>query len=156
MTISRPCQSHGLFGLTLLSAPLGSAFFLKSDAWHGIAPTVQRAPTVFGGDLTIALRFFGALASEADGIRATVQHALNRLAAAYRNLPEDSRADLKQLLTKQSRSDVPGVRLCVLTWACSVFPKEDPFAWHLCLLAAADPKPEVRFRRCCSVSDIPW
>jgi hypothetical protein len=106
---------------------------------------LQRVPNVFGGDLTIASRFFGALAMEADGIRATVQHALNRLATAYQNLPEDRNAGLKALLKEQSCSHVAGVRMCAVSWACTVLPSDDPFAWHLCVVAAADTKPEVRF-----------
>jgi proteasome component ECM29 len=105
---------------------------------------LQRAPSVFKCDVELAERFFHALATEPDGIRAIVQEAINRLAAAYRAAPPAERQELKTMLSKQRVSAADGVRMCAVAWACTVFERGDPFARHLCILAAADAKPEVR------------
>lgn len=105
---------------------------------------MQRAPGVFGGDIQVAERFFQALSTEPDGTRATVQEAINRLAKAYESTSAESKEAIKGMLAVQSRSMAGSVRMCALTWACSIFAFGDPFARHLCVLAAADPKQEVR------------
>ena len=99
---------------------------------------------MYKGDLGIAERFFGALATEPDGVRATVQEALNRLSAAYKDLPPGRVGELREMLAAQARSAADGVRMCAVAWACAVLPFGDPFARHLCLMAAADAKQEVR------------
>jgi hypothetical protein len=74
---------------------------------------MQRAPKVFGADVETAARFFNALATEPDGIRATVQEAINRLAAAFKALPSRSaRRELQRMLDAQSRSASESVRTC--------------------------------------------
>ena len=105
---------------------------------------LQRAPGVYKCDVELAQRFFAALATEPDGIRATVQEAINRLAAAYRSPGANAKEELRQMLAAQSRGGAPGVRACAVAWALEVFEANDPFARHLCIVAAADEKPEVR------------
>ena len=104
---------------------------------------MQRAPSVFKCDVELAQRFFHALATEPDGIRAVVQESINRLAAAYAGAGGAERASLKAMLTAQSRSEADGVRMCAVSWACSVFDQHDPFVADLCIMAASDSKPEV-------------
>ena len=96
---------------------------------------MQRAPDVFHSDVEIAGSFFQALAAEPDGIRATVQEAINRLAAAYKNLAEGSQVAraLRAMLEAQSRSQVEGVRACSLNWAIEVFPFDNAFARMMCM-----------------------
>ena len=77
---------------------------------------MQRAPEVFGADVATAAQFFNALATEPDGIRATVQEAINRLAAAFTGLPSPAaRAELQRMLEAQSRSESESVRTCAPT-----------------------------------------
>lgn len=112
---------------------------------------MQRTPAVFEGNVEIAERFFHALSAEPDGSRATVQEAINRLASAYKGTPAAPQEAVKEMLTVQSRSTSDSVRMCAVAWACSIFAFDDPFARHLCVLAAADPKPEV----CLVVHNLP-
>ena len=107
---------------------------------------VQRAPEVFHNDVEIAGSFFQALAAEQDGIRATVQEAINRLAAAYKNLPEGSEVarGLRTMLEAQARSQAESVRGCALNWAIEVFPFDNSYARMMCLRLASDPRPGVR------------
>lgn len=105
---------------------------------------VQRSPRVFQYNVELAERFFHALAIEPDGIRAGVQESLNQLAAAYKGATGEKREWLKAMVTKQSRSEVSGVRMCAVTWACTVFEAADPFVANLCIMAASDSRPEVR------------
>jgi hypothetical protein len=112
--------------------------------WRATCSSMQRAPGVFRGDVQVAQRFFQALATEPDGTRATVQEAINRLAKAYESTSAESNEAIKEMLTVQSQSSAGSVRTCAVTWACSIFAFGDPFARHMCVLAAADPKQEVR------------
>lgn len=114
---------------------------------------MQRAPDVFHSNVEIAGSFFQALAAEPDGIRATVQEAINRLAAAYKNVPDGSEVSraLRAMLEAQSRSQVEGVRACALNWAIEVFPFDDAYARMLCMRLASDPRPGVRCRNACLV-----
>lgn len=68
---------------------------------------------MFGADVGTAARFFNALATEPDGIRATVQEAIRRLAAAFKGLKSPAtRAELQRMLEGQSRSESESVRTC--------------------------------------------
>lgn len=106
---------------------------------------MQRAPQVFEADVSTAAQFFNALVSEPDGIRATVQEAINRLASAFKSIPSAStRKELQRMLEAQSRSTSESVRACAVAWAVEVFPFDDPFSRTMCMRAAADARPGVR------------
>ena len=146
MTCGCPPQLHAHCTCVWRSAhdrlPVQDEYDLNSGVY------VQRQPAVFKADIELAQEFFHALASEPAGVRASVQEAINHLAAAYKDLPTAEQDTLKQMLTAQSRSAADGVRLCAVNWACSVFERSDPFAKHVCIMASSDAAPEVHVCMC--------
>jgi hypothetical protein len=86
-------------------------------------------PKPLQGDVDVARRFFGALASEPSGSRAALQEAVGALAGAYATAAAKRRAvggadpgaaavrveeELRDLLLGALGSDQPAVRLCAI------------------------------------------
>ena len=106
---------------------------------------------------------FRALPSEDAGARTALQEALAALAAVH--APAAAAAStapsvytasaptatspammqqLRQLLLGAAASDSPHARLSAVVWAGRVFPSDDVPSRYICLLGAADARPEVR------------
>ncbi|GBF95386.1 hypothetical protein Rsub_07814 [Raphidocelis subcapitata] len=132
---------------------------MRGWAYQAVAALAQRLPEHFEGDVDVARRFFGALASEPSGSRAALQEAVGALAGAYASAAAKRRAagggdssaaavrveeDLRELLLGALGSDQPAVRLCAIQWFLRLFPPSDAASRYAAALAAGDPKPEIR------------
>eukprot|EP00892_Ulva_mutabilis_P001254 jgi/Ulvmu1/11129/UM071_0012.1 len=146
-SMAKPAFDRVIGSLSMMDpSDSGPSMQLRGFLYQAVGELAQRAPEVFHNDVEIAGSFFQALAAEPDGIRATVQEAINRLAAAYKGLSEGSKLarGLRAMLEAQARSQSESVRGCALNWAIEVFPFDNAFARMMCMRLASDPRPGIR------------
>jgi proteasome component ECM29 len=64
--------------------PDASSRQVRAFTYQAIGQLAQRAPHLFSGSTDMAVRMFGAIRTESDSVKPTVQEALSSLAAAYK------------------------------------------------------------------------
>ncbi|KIZ04640.1 proteasome component ECM29 [Monoraphidium neglectum] len=118
---------------------------MRGWAYQAVAALAQRLPEHFEGDVGVARRFFGALASEPAGSRSALQEAVSSLAGAY----SLAAARRRQRATAAAAND-GGVAGAAGDggdddrWFTRLFPPSHAPSRYACCLAAGDPKPEIR------------
>lgn len=117
---------------------------IKTFAYQAIGMIAQRMPTLFRDKVDMAARLFNALKSESQAMRLVVQEATNSLASAYEGAPAIILKDLEKLLLENSQVDEGEVRFCAVRWATSLFDLQHCPSRFLCMVAAADPKLDIR------------
>lgn len=117
---------------------------IKTFAYQAIGMIAQRMPTLFRDKVDMAARLFYALKSESQAMRLIVQEATNSLASAYEGAPAIILKDLEKLLLENSQVDEGEVRFCAVRWATSLFDLQHCPSRFLCMVAAADPKLDIR------------
>ncbi|XP_078435505.1 ARM repeat superfamily protein isoform X2 [Wolffia australiana] len=126
----------------------GSADILSRDVrpfgYQAIALLANRMPQLFRTKVDMARRLFTALKLEDQSLRLTIQGATNSLAMAYKDAPSDVLQEIETLLLENCQSDEGEVRFCAVQWAKSLFSLQHCPTRFICMLAAADPKMDIR------------
>ncbi|KAH9605188.1 hypothetical protein KSS87_006613 [Heliosperma pusillum] len=117
----------------------------KTFAYQAIGILAQRMPQLFRDKMDMAIRLFDALKSESQFLRLVIQEATISLAIAYKGAPSNILRDLEQLLLDNSQVDKSEVRFSAVRWATSLFDLQHCPSRFLCMVAAADPKLDIRF-----------
>ena len=120
---------------------------LRSFAYSALGQLASRMPGLVAGTSACATQVITALASEPAGVRASAAEAASALCGAYASAASgEVRASLRALLceglTQQHSPD--GVRAACVRWLNALYPFSDPQCRALCVVAAGDPKLEVR------------
>ncbi|KAL2941950.1 Proteasome adapter and scaffold protein ECM29 [Bienertia sinuspersici] len=116
----------------------------KTFAYQAIGMLAQRMPQLFRDKIDMAVRLFDALKSESQFLRLVIQEATSSLATAYEGAPSGILKDLEQLLLENSQVDKSEVRFCAVRWATSLFDLQHCPSRFLCMVAADDPKLDIR------------
>ncbi|KAK9692274.1 hypothetical protein RND81_09G253100 [Saponaria officinalis] len=116
----------------------------KTFAYQAIGILAQRMPQLFRDKIDMAVRLFDALKSESQFLRLVIQEATISLATAYKGAPSNILRDLEQLLLDNSQVDKGEVRFSAVRWATSLFDLQHCPSRFLCMVAAADPKLDIR------------
>ncbi|XP_048499629.1 uncharacterized protein LOC104890118 isoform X2 [Beta vulgaris subsp. vulgaris] len=116
----------------------------RTFAYQAIGILAQRMPQLFRDKIDMAVRLFGALKSESQFLRLVIQEAASSLATAYKGAPSSILKDLEQLLLDNSQVDKSEVRFSAVRWATSLFDLQHCPSRFLCMVAAADPKLDIR------------
>ncbi|KAL9248317.1 hypothetical protein vseg_021654 [Gypsophila vaccaria] len=116
----------------------------KTFAYQAIGILAQRMPQLFRDKIDMAVRLFDALKSESQFLRLVIQEATISLATAYKGAPSNILRDLEQLLLDNSQVDKGEVRFSAVRWATSLFDLQHCPSRYLCMVAAADPKLDIR------------
>ncbi|XP_074321211.1 uncharacterized protein LOC141657772 [Silene latifolia] len=116
----------------------------KTFAYQAIGILAQRMPQLFRDKIDMAIRLFDALKSESQFLRLVIQEATISLAVAYKGAPSNILIDLEQLLLDNSQVDKSEVRFSAVRWATSLFDLQHCPSRFLCMVAAADPKLDIR------------
>ncbi|XP_021734263.1 proteasome-associated protein ECM29 homolog isoform X2 [Chenopodium quinoa] len=116
----------------------------RTFAYQAIGMLAQRMPQLFRDKIDMAVRLFDALKSESQFLRLVIQEATSSLASAYKGASSSILKDLEQLLLDNSQVDKSEVRFCAVRWATSLFDLEHCPSRFLCMVAAADPKMDIR------------
>ncbi|XP_056682996.1 uncharacterized protein [Spinacia oleracea] len=116
----------------------------RTFAYQAIGMLAQRMPTLFRDKIDMAVRLFDALKSESQFLRLVIQEATSSLATAYKGASASILKDLEQLLLDNSQVDKSEVRFCAVRWATSLFDLQHCPSRFLCMVAAADPKLDIR------------
>ncbi|KAL4027472.1 hypothetical protein IC575_010638 [Cucumis melo] len=116
----------------------------KTFAFQAIGLLAQRMPQLFRDKIDMAVRLFDALKMEAPSLRFVVQEATNLLVVAYKEAPTTVLNELETLLLKNSQEEEGEVRFCAVRWATRLFQLQHCPSRFICMLAAADPKLDVR------------
>jgi proteasome component ECM29 len=125
---------------------------LRGFCYQALGQLSARTPALVTGTADIAARVFGALASEPEGVRASVQGAARALARAYKGCGGGVAMAIEGLLLSSidaSASSAGGGaensrRLVAAQWARELFPFDHVPARYLCVVAAGDAKADVR------------
>lgn len=116
----------------------------RTFAYQAIGMLAQRMPQLFRDKIDMAVRLFDALKSESQFLRLVIQEATSSLATAYKGASSSILKDLEQLLLDNSQVDKSEVRFCAVRWATSLFDLQHCPSRFLCMIAAADPKLDIR------------
>ena len=131
---------------------------LRGFCYQALGQLSARTPALVTGSADIAARVFGALASEPESVRASVQGAARALARAYKGCGGgvamaieglllssiDASASGGSLLSAKSSGAENSRRLVAAQWARELFPFDHVPARYLCVVAAGDAKADVR------------
>lgn len=128
---------------------------LRGFCYQALGQLSQRTPTLVTGTADIAARVFGALASEPESVRTSVQGAARSLARAYKGCGGAVAMAIEGLLlssidTQSSAGGAQNIgaensrRLVAAQWARELFLFDHVPARYLCIVAAGDAKNDVR------------
>ncbi|GAB2246168.1 hypothetical protein Droror1_Dr00001661 [Drosera rotundifolia] len=116
----------------------------KGFGFQAIGLLSQRLPELFREKIDMAIRLFDALKSEPQFLRPVIQEATISLASAYKGAPTSVLQDVEKLLLGNSQEHLSEVRFCAVRWATSLFDSQHPPSRFLCMLAASDPRLDIR------------
>ena len=138
----------------------GPALALRGFSYQALGQLAERQPGLVTGTSDVAERVFSALATEPEGVRASVLDAARCLARAYAGCGGGVAMAIEGLLLDavagSSNGNVNGTgggvdsagessrRLVAAQWARQLFPFSHVPARYLCVVAAGDVKPDVR------------
>ena len=128
---------------------------LRGFCYQALGQLSARTPALVTGSADIAARVFGALASEPESVRASVQGAARALARAYKGCGGGVAMAIEGLLLSSIDASASGGsplssgaensrRLVAAQWARELFPFDHVPARYLCVVAAGDAKADVR------------
>ncbi|XP_071911777.1 uncharacterized protein [Coffea arabica] len=117
---------------------------IKTFAYQAIGLLAERMPQLFREKTDMAIRLFEALKMEAQFLRLVIQDATNSLALAYKGAPSNVLKSLESLLLIYSQLEQSEVRFCAVRWVTSLFDMQHCPSRFICMLAAADPKLDIR------------
>ena len=128
---------------------------LRGFCYQALGQLSVRTPELVTGTADIASRVFGALASEPEAVRVSVQGAARSLARAYKGCGGAVAMAIEGLLLSSidtqgsalstvSAGAENGRRLIAAQWARELFPFDHVPARYLCIVAAGDAKADVR------------
>ncbi|CAI9106154.1 OLC1v1005230C2 [Oldenlandia corymbosa var. corymbosa] len=116
----------------------------KNFAYQAIGLLARRMPQLFRHKIDMAVRLFDALKAEPQFLRSVIQDSTNSLALAYKGASSSVLTALESLLLKNSQMEQSEVRFCAVRWATSLFDLQHCPSRLICMLAAADPKLDIR------------
>ena len=127
---------------------------LRGFCYQALGQLSARTPALVTGTADIAARVFGALASEPESVRASVQGAARALARAYKGCGGGVAMAIEGLLLSSIDASAGGGsagggaensrRLVAAQWARELFAFDHVPARYLCVVAAGDAKADVR------------
>ncbi|KAJ3192246.1 hypothetical protein HK101_006845 [Irineochytrium annulatum] len=119
---------------------------LRGFAYEAVGLLSKRAPELFSSDIAILQQFFTAVATEQRNVRVSVQESLSTMVDAYKDIGKDDvkRAEVEAILLDTIDKPEPQARFVAVKYANSLFPFSHTLARYIDLVAAADPKMEVR------------
>ena len=143
---------------TATSVATPGAVSLRGFCYQALGQLAARQPALVNGTPDVAARVFSALATEPEGVRASVHDAARSLSAAYRGCGGgvamaieglllssiETGAESAEATASAGRDGQASRRLVAAQWARRLFPFDHAPARYLCVVAAGDPKPDVR------------
>ena len=127
---------------------------LRGFCYQALGQLSARMPALVTGTADIAARVFGALTSEPESVRTSVQGAARALACAYKGCGGGVAMAIEGLLLSSIDASASGGsagngaensrRLVAAQWARELFPFDHVPARYLCVVAAGDAKADVR------------
>ncbi|CAK9863286.1 unnamed protein product, partial [Sphagnum jensenii] len=124
--------------------PDASSRQVRAFTYQAIGQLAQRAPHLFSGSTDMAVRMFGAIRTESDSVKPTVQEALSSLAAAYKGCSAAVAKEVEALLLENAAAVEAESRFCSILWATHLYPSSHAPSRYLCMLGAADSKLDIR------------
>lgn len=143
---------------TAASVATPGAVSLRGFCYQALGQLAARQPALVNCTPDVAARVFSALATEPEGVRASVHDAARSLSAAYRGCGGgvamaieglllssiETGAESAEATASAGRDGKASRRLVAAQWARRLFPFDHAPARYLCVVAAGDPKPDVR------------
>ncbi|CAM6029521.1 unnamed protein product [Sphagnum balticum] len=127
-----------------INDPDASSRQVRAFTYQAIGQLAQRAPHLFSGSTDMAVRMFGAIRTESDSVKPTVQEALSSLAAAYKGCSAAVAKEVEALLLENAAAVAAESRFCSILWATHLYPSSHAPSRYLCMLGAADSKLDIR------------
>ena len=136
----------------------GGVASLRGFCYQALGQLATRQPSLVVGTPDLAARVFGALATEPEAVRPSVQDAARSLASAYKGCGGgvamaieglllssiDASAQSGAAVTAAEAGGVGARRLVAAQWARDLFPFSHAPARYLCVVACGDGKQDVR------------
>ena len=116
---------------------------LRAFTYQAIGQLSLRAPHLFNKNTEMVVRMFGALRTEPDSIRITVQESLSSLATAYKANPDVAK-EVESLLFENIKASESEARFCSVLWATRLYPFSHAPSRFICMLGVGDVKLDIR------------